>query len=150
MNLQNVRVLWRVIFLVFYERLLVSMPQFFRFLSVGAVGFCVDGGVLISLMQSGWEILPARTVSFLLAVTTTWAVNRAWTFKVAHGVGVRKEYSAYILVQIIGAMINIFVFFSLIKLHPPLRGIPLLPLAVGAVFSLVFNYLASRKYVYKG
>ena len=132
------------------ERLTSQAQQFFRFLSVGAMGFVVDGVLLTALMQSGWKILPARLVSFISAVTLTWLLNRLWTFRLNKNVEVRREYASYIATQIIGALINFSIFFALIEFHPSLKDIPLIPLAFGAVVSLVSNYIISKIYVFKG
>ena len=127
----------------------INARQFYRFLFVGAFGFCVDGGLLTVLMKSGWEILSARTLSFLSAATFTWLLNRLWTFKFKRDIGIRKEYFSYIVMQVVGALINLAVFFTLIKLYPALRDMPLIPFAFGSAMSLAFNYVVSNKYVFK-
>jgi putative flippase GtrA len=121
--------------------------QFLRFACVGAVGFAVDGGILTSLMRMGWEPLPARLVSFSVAVVTTWLLNKAWTFASAapraRGGGMR-----YAGVQIIGALINLAIFTLLIAVSPASRQVPWVPLAMAALAALVFNYLATRHLVF--
>jgi putative flippase GtrA len=117
---------------------------------VGGIGFCVDGGLLTVLMKSTWEIMSARSLSFFSAVTCTWLLNRFWTFELDRHIGVRIEYATYIATQVIGALINLTVFFALIEIHPLLRNTPLIPLAFGAAVSLAFNYTVSKKYVFKG
>jgi putative flippase GtrA len=124
--------------------------QLLRFILVGGAGFCIDGGLLTVLMQSGWDILPARLVSFAMAVTCTWAANRFWTFKLSRHISLTREYIAYITVQVIGALINLAIFFALMEMYPLLRYFPLAPLAFGAAISLVFNYTVSKKYAFKG
>jgi putative flippase GtrA len=117
---------------------------------VGGIGFCVDGGLLTVLMDAGFDVLGARSVSFLSAVTCTWLLNRLWTFRLQGQPRVRREYASYLAAQTIGALINLAVFFVLIEIHPFLRDRPLIPLAFGAAVSLAFNYAVSRKYVFKG
>lgn len=102
------------------------------------------------LIKSDWSILAARSVSFLSAVTCTWLVNRFWTFELVKQVGVRREYAAYMTVQVVGALVNLTLFFVLIELHPLLESVPLIPLAFGATFALAFNYTISKKYVFIG
>lgn len=123
--------------------------QFHRFMVVGGFGFCVDGGLLTLLMQNDWSIISARSCSFSFAVSTTWLLNRLWTFDSGKRISARKEYSYYFITQILGALINLSIFFSLINLYPALRNIPLLPLAFGATVSMAFNYLVSKKIVFK-
>jgi putative flippase GtrA len=129
---------------------LMHRRQFSKFVLVGAVGFCIDAGLLTLLMQLGWEILPARAISFMSAATGTWGLNRVWTFKYKECFELHKEYIFYIATQVIGACINLSVFFVLIEVYPMLTSIPLIPLAFGAVVSLVFNYTVSKVYVFKG
>jgi putative flippase GtrA len=121
--------------------------QFLRFACVGTVGFAVDGGILTSLMRLGWEPLPARLISFSVAVVITWLINKAWTFgptaPSARGGGMR-----YAGVQIIGALINLAIFTLLMAAFPVLRQVPWVPLAMAALVALVFNYLATRHLVF--
>ncbi len=124
--------------------------SFIRFLCVGAIGFCIDGGLLTLFMLKGWEILPSRSLSFLSAVTSTWLINRLWTFKLEKSAGKSKEYAYYIATQVLGTAINLLIFYFLIKFNPSLRNTPLIPLAIGAAISLGFNYAVSKKFVFKG
>lgn len=124
--------------------------EFFRFAVVGSVGFCIDGGLLTLLTQSGWKIPTARMLSFISAVTVTWLFNRYWTFALDSRRSARTEYAGYIATQAAGAIVNLAVFFILIELYPSLERTPLIPLAFGAIVSLVFNYTVSKKYVFKG
>ena len=51
------------------------------FVIVGAIGFLIDAGCLTVLM-TGFDFDPysARAISFTIAVTTTWYMNRRWVF----------------------------------------------------------------------
>ena len=129
--------------------LLVSR-DIFRFAVVGAVGFCVDAGVLTVLMNAGWGVIASRAVSFLLAASVTWLLNKVWTFR---NVGTRaagREYALYVGMQMIGAGINLGVFFALVLASPSLREMPVVPLAVGAGVSLGFNYFVSKRWIFIG
>ena len=66
---------------------------FGRFVIVGGVGFCVDGGILVLLHQYfGLGILVSRLFSFLVAGTTTWYLNRRLTFQTGlHTTQVKEE-----------------------------------------------------------
>lgn len=56
------------------------LRELLRFSMVGAIGFAVDGGVLMTLVLGGVDALIARLVSFPAAVFVTWWFNRHWTF----------------------------------------------------------------------
>lgn len=121
------------------------------FAAVGGVGFAIDAGVLTVMMQLlGFNLYVSRLTSFSCASLATWLLNRSLTFRTAtRGVEASgSEYFRYVTVQIVGAMINLLVFVLLVQLRPTLSELPVVPLAVGAVFGLLFNFAATRFWVY--
>jgi putative flippase GtrA len=119
------------------------------FALVGAVGFLVDASILTALMTGlGFGAYAARAVSFTSAVTVTWYLNRRWVFDRSDVPMSRREYSSYLLVQIIGAMINLGIFVLVIELAPQLAQVPVVPLAIGAGAALLFNFAASSRFVF--
>jgi putative flippase GtrA len=119
------------------------------FALVGAVGFLVDASILTALMTGlGFGAYAARAVSFTSAVTVTWYLNRRWVFDRSDVPMSRREYSSYLLVQIIGAMINLGIFVLVIELVPKLKSVPVIPLAIGAGAALLFNFAASSRFVF--
>lgn len=125
-----------------------TRQRFFRFALVGGLGFMVDASVLTLLVNGmGYGHYGSRAVSFTLAVTVTWLVNRRWVFQA--GSPTRREYSGYFVVQLLGAVINLAVYVLVIELHPPLAKTPVLPLAVGSVVAMFSNFLLARRFVYR-
>ncbi len=120
-----------------------------RFALIGAVGFVVDGGLLVLLHTRGLPLLAARLISFTVAVTVTWALNRRYTFPHRRGRGF-PEWRRYALVNGIGALVNLGGFFALLHRFPAWRAIPLLPLALAAGGGLIFNFWASRQIAFRG
>jgi len=119
------------------------------FAVVGAIGFLVDAGILTTLM-AGFDMhhYAARAISFPAAVTTTWYLNRRWVFDRRAVRMSGREYMSYVLVQVIGAMINLLVFVAVIELVASLKALPVIPLALGAGVALLFNFGASRRFVF--
>lgn len=121
------------------------------FALIGSAGFCVDGGILTLLSRiMEIDIYLSRIASFTTATITTWLLNRRFTFQ-ADDVSVshkQQEYFRYLTVQIGGSLLNMGIFSLLIFSYPALRGIPIAPLAVGALFGLIFNYNGCRFWVY--
>ena len=119
------------------------------FVLVGAIGFLIDAGILTVLMTGAdFGHYSARAISFTVAVTATWYLNRRWVFE-RGAVGMSgREYSSYLLVQVIGAVINLSVFVAVIKFVPKLAQIPVIPLALGAAVALLFNFTASSRLVF--
>jgi putative flippase GtrA len=120
--------------------------QAFRFGAVGGVGFLVDAGVLTALHQLlDVEPIGARAVSFTLAVTATWALNRIFTFTARPGRRRSSEWLRYTTVNGIGALMNLGIFVVLVAYYPLMSAHPLLPLAVAAGPAMIFNFFASRR-----
>jgi putative flippase GtrA len=119
------------------------------FVVVGAIGFLIDAGIL-TLLMTGFELdhYSARAISFTVAVTFTWYMNRRWVFEKSTASMSGREYSSYIVVQVIGALINLSVFVAVIEIVPSLTNIPVIPLAVGAIAALLFNFSASSRFVF--
>jgi putative flippase GtrA len=113
------------------------------------VGFLIEA-VIITWLVSVLDvnIFLARVISFSVAVTSTWAINRNFAFAGLQRERRGREYSAYFLVQIIGAALNLAVFVAVIAAWPHLRAMPVIPLAIGAAVALIFNFAASRAWVF--
>ena len=64
------------------KRLIALLPEGFpAFFVVGTIGFIVDAGVLAVLVHGyGQGNYSSRMVSFAVAVTVTWLLNRTFSF----------------------------------------------------------------------
>ena len=119
------------------------------FVFVGAIGFLIDAGILTALMKNlDFGHYGARAISFTIAVTATWYMNRRWVFERNAVCMSSREYTSYLSVQVIGALINLSVFAAVIEFVPGLAKIPVIPLAVGAAVALMFNFGASSRFVF--
>ena len=119
------------------------------FVFVGAIGFLIDAGMLTALVTGfGAGHYVARAISFTVAVTATWYMNRRWVFERVTAHRSRREYTAYVVVQVIGAVINLSIYVAVIELVPRLAGMPVIPLALGAAAALLFNFGASSRFVF--
>lgn len=126
--------------------------RLFAFGIVGSVGFLVDGGALTLLSQKyGMNVYISRIFSFLMATIVTWLLNRTLVFRGAANGFSRKrdEYGRYFLVQVGGALLNLGIFSVLLHMFSALHATPVIPLAIGAVFGLAFNYSGARYWVFK-
>lgn len=121
-----------------------------RFAAIGAIGFVVDGGIL-TLLHSAWDIdlVRARLVSFSVAVTVTWLLNRRHTFAATRDDRAGREWGRYAVVNGVGALLNLGLFLWLIHAFPTLARWPIVPLAIAASVALVFNFLGSRRIAFR-
>ncbi|MDD4972558.1 MAG: GtrA family protein [Paludibacter sp.] len=119
------------------------------FVAIGGIGFVIDGGVL-SFLVNLRHLNPyfSRLISFPIAVSVTWYLNRRWTF--SSGVYNKKapEYARYLGVQIIGAIINLTAYGLLLMAFAAFASIPILPLALGALVAMLFNFVGLHFFVF--
>ena len=122
--------------------------QLARFLVVGAAGFAVDVGLLAALVygfgygQQSGGLIGSRLVAFAGAIVTTFLLNARYTF----GASIRRaRLTRYVLIQVLGAALNIGTFTVLV-LGPLNR--PLIALALGSAVATVSNFVLVRRYVY--
>ena len=115
------------------------------FLFAGTMGFVIDAVVLTALHNLGSvPLLPARLLSFGTAVTATWLLNRRYTFADRHWSPLLSEWLRYVLVNSVGATINLGIFFLVVGSWPAAPGQPVLALAVASLTALGVNFFGSK------
>ena len=128
------------------------LKQFIKFGLVGTVGFFVDSCALYGFMDFfGLDLYAGRVASYLVAATTTWALNRAYTFSCSKGNGgkKRKQWIKFLLVNSIGGFINYGVYAFLVFVYAIFASFPVLAIAIGSISGLFFNFFLSRKIVFR-
>jgi putative flippase GtrA len=124
--------------------------QRFRSLALFVVSGClallVDMGVL-ALTRPWLGNYVGRGVSFLAAVVFTWLFNRHVTFKTAapRSGSLAGEFAAYLSSMMVGGAINYGAYAASLQWVDAVRAQPLWGVAIGSLFSMVFNFLASRR-----
>jgi putative flippase GtrA len=135
-----------------------GMKQFAKFCIIGASSTVIDFGILNLLTRHyGWNWVPARTLSFAVAVTNGFVWNCLWTFR---GLGTAKRHEQYLMftaVNIVGLLLNLLIMQSVMlganggRAHhgnPP----PLLlnsAMAVAVVFVSIWNFLANKHWTFR-
>ena len=128
------------------------LKQFIKFGLVGIVGFFVDSFALYSFMDFLMlDLYTGRIASYLVAATTTWALNRVYTFSHSKGNGSNKgkQWSKFLLVNSIGGFINYGVYAFLISVYAIFASFPVLAIAIGSISGLFFNFFLARKIVFR-
>jgi putative flippase GtrA len=118
-----------------------------RFALVGVLGFVVDAGVLSLLI--GYGITGpylGRAISFLLAVTTTWFVNRRISFQSRGSPG--PELARFALANSAGGVLNYFAYWLAIHWLGADGMTPTIGVATGALAGLIVNYTLSKRFVF--
>jgi putative flippase GtrA len=114
--------------------------QVLRFAIVGGLAFLLDAAILQTLVGLGFGPVAGRVFSLSAAVTATWLLNRTLTFTTPRRPSWR-EFAHYVLVSLIGMLINYAVYSAGIFLHVPL----LVALAIGTIAGATFNFFRYRQ-----
>jgi putative flippase GtrA len=123
--------------------------EFLRFGVVGTVGFVVDTAVLYAGLALGLGLYGGRAVSYLVAATTTWALNRVWTFRGRGNGPVHQQWALFLLVNLLGFAMNYGTYAALIAFVPMVAAHPVLGVAAGAIAGMFGNFVLSRQLVFR-
>jgi putative flippase GtrA len=116
---------------------------------VGTIGFVVDTTVLYAGLALGLGLYGGRAVSYLVAATTTWALNRLWTFRGRGDGPVHQQWALFLLVNLIGFAMNYGTYAALIEFVPMVAAHPVLGVAAGAIAGMFGNFVLSRQLVFR-
>jgi putative flippase GtrA len=122
--------------------------QFVSFAAIGAAAFLVDTTALYAVRALGGDLYGGRVVSFLTAATFTWALNRRYTFGATEDARI-VQWSRFLGANALGGLVNYGVYSVLIAFVPVVRDHPVLGVAAGSLSGLVFNFFASRRWVFR-
>lgn len=133
--------------------------QIVRFGVVGAINTVVDLAILNLLIyvthtgQRGAMFALFKTVAFVCAVVNSYWMNRSWTFKRVTAKTSILEGSQFLFVSVLGAIVNVGSSWYVATYTRPLSGIepkwwPSLAALVGTAFSLAFNFLGYKFWVF--
>ena len=129
-----------------------------KFLLVGALNTFVDLGVLNLLIllfsvEAGFLFSIFKGSSFAVAVINSYAWNKYWTFESAAG-DKKKEFSKFLVVSIIGFILNVGIASLLVNILKAPEGIdPKVWANIAALFatiaSMVWNFTGYKLMVFK-
>ncbi len=126
--------------------------EFARFAAIGAVAFVVDTVVLYAGLAGGLGLYGGRLLSYFVAATFTWYVNRRITFVAtrAHGAtAVIAEWMRFLAANLAGGSINYALYASLVSAFQLARAYPVLGVAAGAIAGLGVNFTLSKFIVFR-
>ena len=124
--------------------------QFLSFAAVGVVGFVVDTAVLyLAKDDLGLGLYAGRVLSFLVAATTTWLLNRVFTFGNPPVKSLLREWLHFLSVNSIGGLVNYGVYTALVSMVATVAQHPVLGVGAGAIAGLAFNYLGTKHAVFR-
>jgi len=89
-----------------YQRWRHLVHELAKFGIVGAVNTVLDFGLANLLyLALGWPSVAAKTASVAVAATSSYFMNRHWTFRHRARTGLRREYTLFFLLNGVGLLI---------------------------------------------
>jgi putative flippase GtrA len=142
------------------------MKQFSKFFIIGIINTIVDVGILnaetlITGAKQGYPYAIQKGISFLVAVTLSYFMNKYWTFqdKVRENEG--RKFSQFLFVSIVGMAINISVATIVVTyFKAPVNGLLQMSFLTdqiwvtigalcGSASGLIWNFVGYKFWVFK-
>jgi len=128
--------------------------EFARFAVVGGLGTATNLAVFYALVDAPWSRalapLAGSCIAFAVAVTQNYALNELFTFRSPDGARGQlslARYARFVAASLLGFAVNAAVLVALLAaLDLPLAS---LAQAAGIAAGTVFNFLASRFFVFR-
>jgi len=127
---------------------LAMLLQFLRFGTVGTIGFVVDTSIVYAIKGSV-GLYAAGAVSFVVAATVTWGLNRIWTFRGSGSGPMHRQWALFLTTNMLGFMLNRGAYFTLITVSVLCVQYPVLATAGGAVMGMFLNFYLNRTVVFR-
>ena len=124
------------------------LEEFVRFGVVGIIGFVCDTAIVYSL-RGELGLYGAGIVSYVVAATVTWALNRSWTFKGRGGGRAHRQWALFLLANLGGFVLNRGTFALLVTYVPLCARQPVFAVFAGMLAGMTSNFTLSRSLVFR-
>jgi dolichol-phosphate mannosyltransferase len=117
--------------------------QLLQFGLVGASGYLINIGAFALLVKgAGIHHILAAVLSFCLAVTNNFLLNRTWTFRDARGGHAGFQAARFLAVSVGGLGVNLLVLYGLADVaNAPVVASQAIAVAVAMPFNFIGNKL---------
>ncbi|MFA6352847.1 MAG: GtrA family protein [Candidatus Paceibacterota bacterium] len=132
--------------------------QFAKFAAVGAINTFVDWGILNFLILltgtvTGVGFSIFKGISFLFSASNSYVWNKFWTFGATNKENSGKEFGKFIIISLIGFLINVGVASFIVNYISPFGGFSLTQWAnlgalVATLVALVWNFVGYKFFVF--
>lgn len=126
-----------------------NIPKLVRFGVVGFLGTIINLTTYYAMTEiASIDFILGAILSFFIAVSSNYIFNHLWTFKVENGDKRPnvKQFSYYLLGNMVGLSVNIFILKSLITF----AGVQfhLVWQLIGISSGMIFNFIFAKKIVF--
>jgi len=128
----------------------ITRTRFLKFSGIGVVAFLIDVVVFQAVLSlSSASLYAARAVSFVVATSAAWWLNRTFTFRDAENARPDLQWARFFAANLVGGSVNYITFVLMLAIVPLAAVYPLLALAAGSLCGVAFNFTAYRRYVFR-
>ncbi len=127
---------------------MLLVQQFARFGAVGMVGTVVDIATVYAAMAT-LGLYAAGLLAYFTAVTTTWALNRAWTFAGRGNGSLVRQWMLFVAANGVGFVLNRGTFVLLVLMVPACAQHPIIAILAGVGAGMFANFNLSRRVVFR-
>ena len=127
---------------------LLLLEQFLRFGIVGVCGFTVDTATVYA-SRGLLGLYGAGMLAYLISATTTWALNRAWTFRGRGGGPAYRQWMKFMVANMAGMVLNRTAYVLLVTFLPAAAAQPVIATAAGAIAGMFVNFSLARRLVFR-
>ena len=124
------------------------LVQFIMFGTVGLVGLVLDTATVYALRHQ-LGLYGAGLVSYVIAATGTWVLNRAWTFRGAGSGPAHRQWARFLAANAVGFVLNRGTYALLVTFVPLCAAQPVFATSAGAVAGMFVNFNLSRTMVFR-
>ena len=89
------------------DRVRGLLAELAKFGTVGALSFLIDVAIFNALLVVLDKPLTAKVISTVFSATNAFLLNRAWSFKHRTRTNVRREYSLFFVLNVVGLSISL-------------------------------------------
>ena len=120
--------------------------RFIKFCAVGALGFCVDVALTLSLIALDLSPFAARIAAIGLTILFCWQLNRQLTFEASQGSALQEGARYFVVAALVGA-INYMLYAIMLLIWPTLWPVIAITLATAACTLL--SYVAYARFAFR-
>jgi putative flippase GtrA len=140
-----------------YDRFEHLIHELSKFGTVGAVAYVIDTVLYKVMLDVGHlETLTAKTLATVVSATVAFLGNRFWTWRHRARSGLRREYSLYFLLNVVGLAIALVCVavshYGLGSIWPVFESSNADLIAgnfVGAAIGTIFRFWSYRRFVFR-
>jgi len=137
----------------------LTATQFMKFVVVGFMNTALDFLILNTLVHvtgitGGVGIIPLNVVSFTVATTNSFFLNKRWSFHDTSHVHEGRKFTMFLLVSIVGVLINTSIVWFISSTVDPMFGAGKtlwlnIAKACATAISLFWNFYGYKYIVFK-